>query len=111
MTDISLEQLPGTLPIVMVDGNDFVFALNWNSDMTGYSFVANIYPIGVTTTAIPITVTVVNVALGTYTITITKTSIASLPKNVAHKWRLDWTTPSPALTRTVLAGSFTVLDK
>jgi hypothetical protein len=107
-----LTQIPGDLPLKMVDGNDLSFKIDWATDTSVYSFTATIQPVGSVTTAIIMTVTPINATLGTYTVSVSKTAIKNLPLNVSHKWRMDRIGASPALlTRTVLAGTFTVLDK
>ena len=112
MSDVILQQLPGDLPLEMAVGNDFSFKVDWASDTSLFTFTGIIEPVGSVKTPINMTVTPISAVLGTYTITISKSSITGLPLNVKHTWKLNRVGPSPALlTRTVLAGRFTVLDK
>lgn len=104
-----LSVLPGDLPITIVDGNDLSFNMDWATDTTLYTFTAWIQPVGTITTPIPLTISIIDALIGKYTVSITKTLLAPLPLNISHKWRMDRTISSA--TRTVLAGTFTVLDK
>lgn len=106
-----LDQLPGELPIRVVDGNDLNFKLDWATDMTAYTFTSFIQPVGSVKTIIPITMATISAVLGTYTASVSRTALAALPLNVNHMWRMDRTTVASGLVLTVLAGTFTVLDK
>jgi hypothetical protein len=105
----TLEQLPGPLPIKLVDGNDLSFKIDWATDTSAYTFTAFITPVGSVTTPVVITITPINALVGTYTASVTKTLLAPLAMNVNHKWRLDRT--SGGITRTMLAGEFYITDK
>jgi hypothetical protein len=106
-----LDQLPGELPIQIVDGNDLNFKLDWQTDTSLFNYTCWIQPVGSVKTIIPITMATIDATLGTYTASVSKTALANLPLNTAHKWRMDRTTATSTLVVTVLAGSFTVLDK
>lgn len=108
---VYLSQIPGDLPITMVDGNDLSFKLNWATDTSAYTFTAWIQPFGSSTAIIPMPMTIIDATLGLYTCSVSKTSIANIPLNKEHKWRMDRTTVSSGLVRTVLSGTFTVLDE
>ena len=112
MTDSTsyITQLPGELNIEMVDDNDLVFAINWNMNIAGYSFDANIIPKD-GSAEIPMTVDVMDEALGLINVTITLASITALPA-ANHKWYLNWTMPAPDnFVRTVLAGVLVLCNK
>ena len=112
MTDSTnyITQLPGEVNIEMVDDNDLVFAVNWNMDLTDYSFDAYINPKD-GSDEIAIDVDVTNPTLGLMNITIPETAVEDLLPAV-HGWYLNWTTPAPDnYVRTVLAGSLALRSK
>ncbi len=110
MANNYIQQLPGTLNLEMVDDNDLVFSVDWNIDITGYQFDANIIPKN-SDAEIPITVDVIDASTGKMNVVITAASLLDLQPDV-HKWYMNWTTPAPeSLLRTVLAGVLVLRTK
>ena len=106
----NIEQLAAELNLKMVDDNDLVFAIDWNMDITGYSWEANIIPDKIED-EIPMTVTVTNASSGLMNIAISASSIIDISPST-NDWYLNWTTPSPDnYVRTVLAGKLILLSK
>jgi hypothetical protein len=104
MTDFS--QSPGILNIAATHGDDFLFNLDFNISLAGYSFLANVVTIS-TNTLVPMTVTTIDLAEGQVSISLAKATLALLEEAV-HHWTLDWTIGGK--TRRVLAGEFVVSD-
>lgn len=105
-----LEQLPGMVNIKMVDDNDFVFAIDWDIDITGYSWAAYIIPDN-GDPEIPLGTEVINASDGTMNVIISSSSIADISPSI-NNWYLDWTTPAPDnYVRTVLNGKIRLFSK
>lgn len=105
-----LTQLPGELNLKMVDDNDFVFAVNWGMDITGYLWSANIVPESLED-EIAMGVVVTSASSGKMNIIISASSIADISPST-NDWYLNWTTPSPdSYVRTVLSGKLVLLTK
>lgn len=109
-TDNIVTQLPGTLNLDMVVNNDFVFNIDWHTDLTGYTFAAYIIPEN-SDAEIAMTVNVLDIAAGTMQVVITEASITDLPDSI-NKWYFNWTTPAPdSYVRTVLVGALVLRAK
>jgi hypothetical protein len=104
MTDFT--QIPGLLNITTARSDDFLFFLEFNIDLTGYSFSSKIIT-AVTNTPISMTVADVDLSEGQISIALDATKISKLALMV-HHWYLDWSVSGT--TRRVLAGTFTVID-
>jgi hypothetical protein len=104
MTDFS--QIPGKLDLVATLGDDFEFNLDFDINLSGYTFVAKVISIS-TGTPVVLTVTNVDLSLGKVTISLSKTLLSGL--SVAqHHYYFEWVTGGK--TRRVLAGTFTVVQ-
>mgnify|MGYP003509677958 FL=1 len=97
----NLYQLPAIFNHTVFLGDDYVLNLSVNQDITGVTFTAKYG-------SLSITPTVVDVPTGS--IKLTFTSANSISMGVGkYEWNLDMT--SGGLTRTILAGSFAIVDK
>lgn len=99
-------QIPGKLDIEATHGDDFLFNLDFNIVLTGYTFSAQIVTIA-TNVLVPLTVTNTDLAAGQLQISLAKATLSGLA-NAKHHWYLDWTTGGK--TRRILAGIFDVVD-
>lgn len=97
----NLYQLPAVFNHTVFLGDDYVLNISVNQDITGVTFSAKYGTLSITPE-------VVNAATGS--IKITFTSVNSNTMGVGkYEWNLDMT--SGGLTRTILAGSFAIVDK
>lgn len=99
-------QIPGELNIITARDDDFLFFLDFDIDLTGYSFVSKIIT-AVTNTPISMTVDNVDLADGKISIALDATKMSKLAL-AEHHWYLDWSVSGK--TRRVLAGTFTLVD-
>lgn len=105
----TIEQLPGSADITVVQGDDLSIQFSIAENLSGYSFVATINPLngGVVTCQ---TALVASASTSTVQVTFTDTITGALDltgKDGAHAWKLVYTDPSSSI-RTWVAGSFTV---
>lgn len=107
MSDI--EQLPGELNITVAQGDDFSLALDFDIDLTGYTFVAKV-KMSADEELIAMSVTETDLSAGQITLVLTDTQTAEIVV-ATHKWFLVWTTSGTSLIRNVLAGNFIVENK
>lgn len=119
----TFSQLPGTLDIVFVKGDEVSIALDFDRDLTNYTITAPIYVTqvfsstgggagtvtGVGQTATSFVISPVNLASGTLTINLSETQTNALLPTIAYRWYMRWVDPSQ-VTRTVLSGTLTVAN-
>lgn len=104
-------QLPGTLDLSFVKGDEINFAVDFDVDLTGYTLEAAIYNSGVaaaTVVATP-TITATSLTNGQLGIGLTETQTNALAAGGRFRWYLRWVTPGN-VTRTVLAGNVNVAN-
>jgi hypothetical protein len=115
-------QLPGSLDITLVQGDEIAIALDFDRNLTGYSITTNVYvtqvfasggggssfveTVGATAATFGITNT--NLAAGQITIGLNETQTASLSPGIAYRWFMRWI-DTGMVTRTVLSGAVTVV--
>jgi hypothetical protein len=97
---------PGVLNISATHGDDFLFNLDFDVNLTGYSFDAEVVTIA-TNVLVPMTVTAVDLAEGQLTIGLHRATLALL-EEATHHWYFEWTISDTV--RRVLAGEFIVSD-
>lgn len=97
----NLYQLPAVFNHTVFLGDDYVLNLSLNQDITGMSFTAKYG-------SLSITPTVVDALTGSIKITFTDTDSTTMGVG-KYEWNLDMTVGG--LTRTLLAGSFAIVDK
>lgn len=115
-------QLPGSLDVTFVQGDEIAIALDFDRNLTGYSITTNVYvtqvfasggggssfveTVGATAATFGITNT--NLAAGQITIGLNETQTASLSPGIAYRWFMRWI-DTGMVTRTVLSGAVTVV--
>lgn len=116
-------QLPGTLDITFVQGDEVAIALDFDRNLTGYSittvvYVTQVFAAGgggssfvetVGATAATFGISNTNLASGQITIGLNETQTASLSPGIAYRWYMRWVDPG-LVTRTVLSGTVTVVN-
>jgi len=95
------EQLPGSLSLSIVQGDEFATVVDFSIDMSGYSVSSEIYSL-VDGTVTAMTTTFANAALGTVNIGMTEAETSDLAVGT-YGWRLQWLAPG-SVTRTALTG-------
>jgi hypothetical protein len=107
----TLEQLPATVDVAMINGDEYSFPLVFAANLTGYTFSAAVYNAAAGTITAVITPSLtVNVVTGstpatTVLVSITETQSATLSPTGYYRWYLRWVSPG-TVTRTVASGSF-----
>lgn len=116
-------QLPGTLDITFVQGDEVTVALDFDRDLTGYSITAPIYVTAVFASggggssfvetvgqvATNFVVSATNLAQGQLLMGLSESQTALLSPGIAYRWYLRWVAPG-LVTRTVLSGTVTVVN-
>jgi hypothetical protein len=104
MTDFT--QIPGLLNIVATHDDDFEFNLDFDINLSGYTFSAKIISIS-TNTPVSLSISPVDLSLGKITISLDKTAISALAV-AQHHWYFDWVYGGK--TRRILAGTFSIVN-
>jgi len=112
--------LPSDLDIVVLKGDEFAATVDFDVDVTGYTFTSKVFettrtvnssfPGGLNTegtTAQNITVTVDDAANGTLSLGLTETQTSSLSEATSYRWYLRGVEPGD-VTRTYVSGAFSV---
>jgi len=94
-TSIIYEQIPATRHINSVSGDDLSIAIDFDIDLSGYTFFCKVG-------SQDPTITVTNAALGQVTIALTNAQTTAIGVNKVH-WHFGWI--SSGKYRTVLAGN------
>jgi len=116
-------QLPGTLDITFVKGDEVALAVDFDRDLTGYQittavYVTAVYASGlggagsvetVGQTAATFSVQNTDLVAGTVTLGLTETQTNLLSPAIAYRWYMRWVDPA-LFTRTVLSGTVTVAN-
>jgi len=103
-----VEQVPGSLDLVVGEGDDLALALDFDVDLTGYTFEAVIEVTGQPGSPVPVPVTGTSLASGQIGLGLTDVLLASVPVGIIHAWYLKWT--FGAISRRVLAGAFKIVS-
>jgi len=123
MAAVTVSQLPGSLDLVFVAGDELTVAITLGQNVTGYTFASGIYPSGTSVfsggaavstvysrsgaDATTITTTVVAASTGTISIGLSETQTTALTPGTAYRWYLTWVATG-GITRTILSGNVTV---
>ena len=94
------EQLPGSLSISIVQGDEFATVVDFDINMSGYDTNAEIYSL--VDGSVIFTMTTSFVSVGTVNISMTETETGNLSVGT-YGWRLQWLAPG-SVTRTALTG-------
>lgn len=117
----SFKQLPGTLAIEFVQGDEVAIALDFDRDLTGFQietkvYVNAVYAAGlggagfvetVGATAAVFSISNNDLAAGQITIGLSEAQTALLSPSIAYRWYMRWV-DTTLFTRTVLSGTVTV---
>ena len=102
MADI--EQLPGELNIKTSISDDLSILLDFNLNLTGYTFSANIVKAG-GQTLVPFAIATTDLTNGKITISVTDVQLTAIGVGENNTWWLKWKTPTPDLIdRKILSG-------
>lgn len=119
----SFVQLPGTLNITFVQGDEVAIAIDVDRDLTGYSIETAIYVTavyasggggtgfvtGVGETATTFAISNNDLAAGQITLGLSEAQTAALSPAIAYRWFMRWV-DTGQVTRTVLSGTVTVAN-
>ena len=114
-------QLPGTLDISMIQGDEIEIDLDFSPrNLTGYTFSNSIYVEAVLSggggggfvstvgsVATSFAISIVNLSTGRINIGLSEIQTAALSPSINYRWFLRWVAPG-LVTRTVLSGTLTV---
>lgn len=113
-------QLPAELNLSFVQGDQVDIALDFATNLTGYTFSCRIYVVQQTVpltggiavptagqTAATPTVGIVNLSQGKLSIGLTETQTAALSPVGTYRWFFRWVAPGE-VTQTILAGTVIV---
>ena len=96
------EQLPGSLSLSIVSGDQFATVVDFSINMSGYSVSSEIFSLVDGATVVAMSTTFVSEALGTVSIGMTEAETGDLSVGT-YGWRLQWLAPG-SVTRTALTG-------
>jgi hypothetical protein len=116
-------QLPGTLDITFVQGDEVAIALDFDRDLTGFQVTAPVYvtavfasggggssfveTVGAVATNFAISYT--NRAAGQLLLGLSETQTSQLSPGISYRWYMRWV-DTGLVTRTVLSGTVTVAN-
>jgi hypothetical protein len=101
------EQLPGTLNISFVRGDEFGTTLDFDVNLTSYTVAAELLSVVSGSKVLDIASNVVSAANGQVAISLTETQTSSLAAGT-YRWVFYWDAPG-SVRRTVLTGFVEVL--
>jgi len=109
--------LPDTLNLVFVQGDELSVLLDFDIDLTGYTFEAKIIKVLVLEGGnvlqyedeVSFTQTPVDLSEGTINLSLQENQTAALDLNVPYRWFMRWVAPG-TITRTVLSGTVSVVS-
>jgi hypothetical protein len=102
----SYDQLPGTLNLSFVRGDDFSVLVDFSITMTGYTVTAAMHSVVSGELVQAMTVTTVNAASGQFNVSFNDTQTAALARGT-YSWQMTWVEGNA--TRTALTGFVEVL--
>lgn len=113
-------QLPGTLDVEFITGDELAVSIDFDRDISGYSIEAPVYVTQVFVTGVGGTgsafnigsvvtdwvIAVVDAQAGTLSLGLSEAQTALLNPSVRYRWFLRWVDTN-GYTRTVLSGAMT----
>lgn len=96
------EQLPGSLSISIVQGDEFATVVDFDINMSGYDTNAEIYSLVDGSIIFTMTTSFVSAAVGTVNVSMTETETGELSVGT-YGWRLQWEAVGSVI-RTALTG-------
>lgn len=116
----TFEILPAELNCVMAVGNEFGMSLDFDSDLTGFTWTSEVFEITRTVstafpggldvrgaTAATITVNIIDDAAGQLSLSMQEAVVSQLSETQTYRWELVGVAPG-SVTRTYVSGSFAV---
>lgn len=108
--------LPETLDLAFVRGDEFGMLLDFDMDLTSYSFQTSIYESSIVN-GVPtqigagtnFTVTNVDIPAGQINLSLQETQTQGLDVSKTYRWFLRWVAPG-VVTRTIISGSISLRD-
>ena len=120
MANATFSIVPETLDLVACKDNDFAFMVNFDIDLTGYTFTAAVfaitrtvnssYPGGFDSQGADVesfAITYTDLANGELSLALTETQTSAISETGTYRWYLRGVAPG-TITRTYISGSFTV---
>ena len=120
MANATFSIVPETLDLTVCKGDEFGLSLNFDIDLTGYTFTAAVfeitrtvnssYPGGFDSQGADVesfSITYTDLANGELSLALTETQTAAISETGTYRWYLRGVTPG-TITRTYISGSFTV---
>lgn len=114
----TFEQLPADVGIKIVKGDEFSMTLDFDHDLTGYTYDAKVYTTTVSPTSAgtgsflaagattaSFTITPVALTAGLVNLSLNETQTDALNPAVGYRWYVRYVSPG-LVTRTVLSGEF-----
>ncbi|NBW19068.1 MAG: hypothetical protein EBR82_64940 [Caulobacteraceae bacterium] len=116
-------QLPGTLDITFVQGDEVAIAVDFDRNLTGFQITAPVYVTAVYAaggggssfvetvgaTAVTFSISNTNLAQGQILLGLSETQTGQLSPAIAYRWYMRWA-DTGLVTRTVLSGTVTVTN-
>ena len=98
----TISQLPGTLNLELVRGDEFATLVDFSINCTGYTFAASVYSTITGSEILAPTVSVVSASAGQVNVSISEAQTNGIAPGT-YMWRLSWVAPGSAI-RTALEG-------
>lgn len=111
----TFSQLPETLDIVLVQGDELSVLLDFDFDLTGYGLQTGIIQVLQTTggnvvlsepSGVNFSLIEISLASGEVNLSLQESETAQLSPGESYRWFLRWIAPG-IITRTVLSGTIT----
>jgi hypothetical protein len=116
-------QLPGTLDITFVQGDEVAVALDFDRNLTGFTMTAPIYVTAVFAsggggssfvetvgaTAVTFSISNTNLSQGQILLGLSEAQTNQLSPGISYRWYMRWV-DNGLVTRTVLSGTVTVAN-
>jgi hypothetical protein len=116
-------QLPGTLDITFVQGDEVAVALDFDRNLTGFTMTAPIYVTAVFAsggggssfvetvgaTAVTFSISNTNLSQGQILLGLSEAQTNQLSPGISYRWYMRWV-DTGLVTRTVLSGTVTVTN-
>jgi hypothetical protein len=100
------EQAPGTLNLVLKQGDDFSALLDADISLSGYTVTANVSSLVTGGTVASLNASLVDAAAGKFNVSLTRAQSLAIPRGT-YGWTAVWV--GSGVTRTSVAGLIEVL--
>lgn len=116
----TLPQLPATLDISLIPGDELQFSAEFNRDLTGYTFDTSIHQMAYVPSSSgrgglvlsqgasigSFALSVLDASQGRMVLGLSEATTALLSTNEIYRWNMRWVAPG-SVTRTVISGQIT----